>query len=402
MRALSNRFFRNLKKGIVPLNRAIISDILLWVVLILALSGAIYLFAVRIPEKQGQTIILHFKDANEIIKGSSVQMLGTEIGYVGNIKILQDHVDVTVQTYPNALPIPPGATFTILFTGLGGSKSIEVELPGEEASPSPRAAQGTVMAYKVEEPIRIKQVFDANIDVTRALQQGAENITDFFGKKKPVEELQVNIRQMHQGSIASLQFVHALNTDLGQMQKVVQQSARDASNTMNGASRQFAQIAIKTQPARIRPQVTAGLRHILQFQKMFARSTTGTTQTALLDAKLTQLNQGNAQLSAWLQHAEAVAMHFNLNTLSSPLEQRSSNLLNGLVRTDDWLQTHPLAPALEQAGRAIQTFNRQVLNWTVKVDAALAKQAQKQSPLKRSGRGKTPSTPIRSINPQNP
>jgi hypothetical protein len=160
----------------------------LWVLAggLLAWTG--HYFWVEVPERQRQTITLSFRDANEMSRGASVQMMGVDIGYVDDIRVKGDHVDVVVKTIPGTLKIPPGSRATILFTGLVGSKSIEIEPPRGVV---PHVSGTPLVA--VEEPIRLIDFYQFNIDIAQALQGGAENFADFFGRRKPVEELQHNI-----------------------------------------------------------------------------------------------------------------------------------------------------------------------------------------------------------------
>jgi len=232
---------KRLKLRKLPLNRAIISDILLWVVLALAVAYGIYFFGIALPAKRGQVITLHFHNANEIAKGSPVRLMGTDIGFVSDLKIEHDYVAVTVQTYPGTLPIPSGATFNILFTGLAGAKSVEIEVP---ETPQPTINGQPV--YLVEEPVRMRDALNASIDVTQSLQKGAENITDFFGKKKPVEELQFNIRQAHQISVIATRNASKMNGDITDIHHELHANAATGISTLRELMPGLAQAASVT------------------------------------------------------------------------------------------------------------------------------------------------------------
>jgi ABC-type transporter Mla subunit MlaD len=366
MRAYWTLFVRNLKKGKLPLSKAIISDILLWMALVLALATITYLFAVRIPEQRGQTIVLHFKDANEIIKGSSVQMLGTEIGYVSYIQILQDHVDVTVQTYPHAVPIPAGATFTILFTGLGGSKSIEVSLPAD-----PAHAEARKLPYQVEEPIRMQQLLDANIKVTQSLQEGAENITDFFGKKKPIEEVQVNVHQTQRWSERAVPSIQQFNGYMNDGRQQLRDALKNGLTTMNQLNQQATEAISRTQPSKVRSQIVAGLKNIKTVHNLLvaAPSQSGNTPAPQTIATfLNGLNLTNSKLSAFLAQTQRFVSTLGFGQRITDVENGQTQITQQLVQTDQWLQAHPLIPAFEHARHAIQGFNQQLLKLIAKVE----------------------------------
>lgn len=165
------------------------SDYLLWGGIISVLCLLYGFFAIYLPSTKQQTITVAFKDANEINHGSIVRMMGTEIGYVDKVQLNDDHVDITMKTFPNAPKIPSGSMFSIKFTGLVGAKSIEVITNDTAVIREP----GSEPVYTVEEPIRMRESLEYQIDIAQALQRGAENFTDVFGKKKPLEEVEYNI-----------------------------------------------------------------------------------------------------------------------------------------------------------------------------------------------------------------
>lgn len=366
MRAYWTLFIRNLKKGNLPLGRAIISDIMLWVALVLLVGGGVYLFMVQIPEKQGQTIVLRFKDANEVIKGSSVHMMGVEIGYVSKIKIQKDFVDVTVQAYPDALPIPSGSTFTILFTGLGGSKSIEIELPEGQRVANAAPAKTT---YWVEEPIRFQQTLEANINVTRALQGGAENIADFFGKKKPVEELQFNIRQVHQWTEDYIGLSARLPEQVRQARQEMHRSAVEGEQNLHMFQDQVDHALQVTDPKKIRPTLAAGLNNIEQFKMFLAQSAHVT-----LKHQLIPYNRTNAQLNQVLRSFPLHTLGARTEKMLITWEQQQTEFFAQVNQLDCWLQQHPISPALQKARQAIQAFNQTILGW----NAALTKRQRQK------------------------
>lgn len=345
----------------LPLNRAIISDIVLWVFLTLLLAFLIYQFAVTLPAKSGQTITLPFRDANEISKGSSVRMMGTEIGFVDDVHILQDHVEIKIQTYPGTLKIPSGARFTILFTGLAGAKSIEVDLPTQ---PQPRINGHPL--YLVEEPIRMKDTLNSSIDVTQALQKGAENITDFFGKKKPVEELQFNIRQAHQMSTVAVSNTQALNAALQDLTKEVATNTLEAIDTLSGLNRGSQRLVSLTQPDKLRSDFHRATATLHKFNSLFQAQTSGAAGMVSLPKRLSQLNQANGQLAYQLKHFNARVQQFPLAQWLNNLSQGQGQFQDFLSRADQFFAEDRL-PALKQARHTIQKFNQKLETFNQKI-----------------------------------
>lgn len=75
---------------------------------------------------------IFFQDVDGIIVGSPVRMLGIQIGYVKHIKFVNNMVYVDFIVTQKDLEIPKGARITVEFSGLGGSKSLEVYPPNQK------------------------------------------------------------------------------------------------------------------------------------------------------------------------------------------------------------------------------------------------------------------------------
>jgi ABC-type transporter Mla subunit MlaD len=344
----------------LPLNRAIISDILLWITLALLAFYLVYLFAVVFPAKRGQIINLHFKDANEISKGSAVRMMGMDIGFVNDVRIRKDHVEVTVQTNPDAPKIPSGATFTILFTGLAGSKSIEVEAPD---APHPKIHGKPI--YLVEEPIRMKDALNYSLDATQALQKGAENIADFFGKKKPVEELQFNIQQTHQMTVTAIHNFTGMQQTIDRMRKDVTTNVLAGLDTLNGLNHASKVIARTTTPATLRSRITKGLQFAQKMGKLFSGQSATVVEGITLQQRLTQMNQANTQISSRMQLLQTQVKTFPLWQWLNNFDTQEGRMVDFLNQADAFFSTDRL-PAIKQARKAIQSFNHQLIQWNVK------------------------------------
>ncbi|MBQ3310754.1 MCE family protein [bacterium] len=69
------------------------------------------------------------QDVDGIIVGSPVKMLGITIGYVKNLKPVNDNVFVDFIITEKGIKIPKGSLLTVEFSGLASSKSIEIYPP---------------------------------------------------------------------------------------------------------------------------------------------------------------------------------------------------------------------------------------------------------------------------------
>lgn len=107
-------------------------EFLIWLIIILffvALSSLGIIFREKHDENDYQIFL---QDVDGLIVGSPVRMMGIEVGHVTKIKPFKDEVYVKfILTNPEVY-IPQGTAVTVEFTGLAGSKSLELYLPQSE------------------------------------------------------------------------------------------------------------------------------------------------------------------------------------------------------------------------------------------------------------------------------
>lgn len=92
---------------------------------------------------------IFLQDVDGIIVGSPVRMLGIQVGYVKNIKLVNDMVFVDLIINQKGVEIPKGSKITVESSGLGGSRSIEVYAPKQPYDSS------TTQALVIQQPRRL-------------------------------------------------------------------------------------------------------------------------------------------------------------------------------------------------------------------------------------------------------
>ena len=104
-------------------------EFLIWLIVILifvSLSSMGIIFKEKHDENDYQIFL---QDVDGLIVGSPVRMMGIEVGHVTKIKPIKDEVYVKfILTNPNVY-IPQGSSVTVEFSGMAGSKSLELYLP---------------------------------------------------------------------------------------------------------------------------------------------------------------------------------------------------------------------------------------------------------------------------------
>jgi len=82
--------------------------------------------------KELKTYQVFMPDVDGMIIGSPVKLMGVQVGYVQNIKIVNNNVYVKFVITTPDVTIPQGSIATVEFNGLGGSKSLEIVQPTNE------------------------------------------------------------------------------------------------------------------------------------------------------------------------------------------------------------------------------------------------------------------------------
>ena len=120
-------FKKDEDKGVLKITKS--GEILIWL-LVLLIGVALCSSTQIIKEKNDvNDYQIFLQDVDGLIVGSPVRMMGIEVGYVTKIKLTNDEAYVKfILTNPKVY-IPKGSEVTVEFSGMAGSKSLELYLP---------------------------------------------------------------------------------------------------------------------------------------------------------------------------------------------------------------------------------------------------------------------------------
>lgn len=155
-----------------------IAEITIWLALLIFLSGTVFLLQHFMFVKHN-TYDLTFQDIDGIIKGSPVRFLGVVVGHVRNIKVHDDSLLVQIIVTKPGVKIPDGTTAQVEFTGLAGSKSIEMNPPDGKI----------VSGIVTRNPIRLKDFLDS-LQIYSNVLLGIENGLIKLSSQETLEILQ--------------------------------------------------------------------------------------------------------------------------------------------------------------------------------------------------------------------
>lgn len=106
-----------------------IIELLVWALLIFSvLFVSIYTYNSKVRKEY--TYHAFFHDVDGLIKGSPVKFQGYQVGHISNIAFVNDEVFLTFIITDSAFKMPSEMIATVEFTGMGGSKSLDLTAIG--------------------------------------------------------------------------------------------------------------------------------------------------------------------------------------------------------------------------------------------------------------------------------
>jgi hypothetical protein len=323
---------------------AIISEIALWGLIGLVLYGLAFVFlpsSIKNAFRHRQTIVLQFNDASQVAVGSPVNFMGTDVGFVSRVQPRGDKVEVELKTYPDAVPIPEGAHFTVEFNGLAGAKTLEVLPPTPRGLGDKRAPEG----YIVDQPIRMRDVMKTQMTLAEALESSSNNFAHSLGhvdQKTLIDDLQ-HFNQRLLEVDRTMVFAYAT---LAHKTRKIHLTMVNASDSIGSFQMMLDDIGKMTDPAFFKTNTMSTLRY-------FTKATENTYHT-LTDAKNeNRIHQFDLRVTRSYQSLANIREKLSV-TLPRGLEVWC-NFNGWLCRTDGFLRrvntSFQLNPPLERLHR---------------------------------------------------
>lgn len=143
-----------------------IAELFIWLLILITISGGI-MFAKYVYKKSFNTYQIFLPDVDGLINGSPVRFLGIQVGYVNQVDIVGEEVYVKFIVTEKGVKIPRGSAVTVEFSGLGGSKSLEIYPP----KPGNKIPSENVVIPQSPKRIHdslglLSQMFEKIIDIT--------------------------------------------------------------------------------------------------------------------------------------------------------------------------------------------------------------------------------------------
>ena len=142
-----------------------------WVLIILFIFG-IFFVTNKILNKSNRTYYLFSNDVDGLIVGSPVKLMGVQIGHVSSLKSADEKIYVEFCVTKKE-KIPTGSYASVEFSGLGGSKSLEIYPP--ETKPTKRSK----ILY-LKKNYRISSLYENQINLSNNLLKASANFAPYL------------------------------------------------------------------------------------------------------------------------------------------------------------------------------------------------------------------------------
>lgn len=152
-----------------------IIELIVWIVVIAIISLTVTIIQAVHTNKQ-YAYHAFFQDVDGIQKGSPVRLMGVQIGYISDVKLINNTVFMTFIVTKEGLVLPRGCVATTEFFGLGGSKSLEIYPPTSGNTNSKPFIE-------IKDPMRISTFFKLSNEIANNLINMNNNATNLINEK---------------------------------------------------------------------------------------------------------------------------------------------------------------------------------------------------------------------------
>lgn len=261
------------------------------------------------------TYTVVFKDVDGLSVGSPVRLMGIQVGNVIRLELLESEIYVTFRITEKNTIVPDDSLATISFTGLAGSKSLEI-MPPKIKSPKNKK-----IIYS-EEPIRINSVMQVQTTIFENVLEFCRGILAFLSK----ESIPATQRNLHAASGYLKESSHSMDdtlknikesgSDITKNTKEIKQFIDEQNKSLDSAYKSFDKLATdKTLKNNIN-NIQTTVEKISVSTKDFSDMTDN-------------LNNLNSKLKSFNK---------KINTVKNHEVQYVSNLNNSIKKTSDNMQ----------------------------------------------------------------
>ena len=163
------------------------AELLVWLIIILVIVAVSTITYIVKEKNDTNDYTIFMPDVDGLIVGSPVRMMGVEVGHVNKIKPVKSNVYVKFIITAPEITIPQGTVATVEFSGMAGSKSLELYLPTEKTY-----IDSSVPLLTVEPPKRLHDAFGLLNDMFKRLGNMIYTSSHFGHELNSIKDKSIN------------------------------------------------------------------------------------------------------------------------------------------------------------------------------------------------------------------
>jgi len=168
-------------------------ELIIWLVILLVL-GICGHFLIDYYHSTYESHNIYMPDVDGLIVGSPVYMMGVPVGHVTKTKIVKDdEIKVRFKITNRSIHIPPGTVATVEFSGLGGSKSLQLYPANSNKEFPPELIVGHNEYIQVQRPRRLRDTFALLYEMYNTLMDIIYTMSNFGNNVRNVELPSVSV-----------------------------------------------------------------------------------------------------------------------------------------------------------------------------------------------------------------
>lgn len=152
-------------------------ELMVWIIILIICSTVGMILYIR-HEKSFETHSIYMPDVDGLIVGSPVHFMGIHVGHVTQTKIINENeIKVSFRITNKSIHIPKGTYATVEFSGLGGSKSLEIYSADMDKTPNELVGKNDYIL--VDRPKRLRDSMALLYEMYKTLMNMIYTSTNF-------------------------------------------------------------------------------------------------------------------------------------------------------------------------------------------------------------------------------
>ena len=184
------------------------------------------------------TYTVTFKDVDGLSVGSPVRLMGKQVGNIIKLELYESEIYVTFRIAEKNIVIPDESIASIQFTGLAGSRSLEI-------MPQKRKFSINKNIIYAQEPVRINSILQVQTTIFENVLEFCRGMLAFLSKnsidstKKNLKNTSEYMQETNQSLDETFKNIKNSSSDLSKNTKEIQQFMNEQNKNLDSAYKSF-------------------------------------------------------------------------------------------------------------------------------------------------------------------